>query len=151
MVNIISVVHLSPIGVFHFGNFQDFWNNCYSRANPVNRARLDRLIQLMSIGEQLIHEKYFIPLNDVKHIGFVFISSTEAMRRMEYAEDRELLTNPNNKVVLQIRETPSRTQTVATVYTNDLDYHIITSASDMSLTNIRRIVLSGPSELERQS
>ena len=150
MVNFVSIVHLSSVGTFSFRSFQDFWTFYYTGANPSHKVKLDRLLQLMAICEQTIHEKYFIPLDHIKNIGFVFVSTAEAIRRMEYSEDRELLLNPANKVVLQIREMPDTTQTVATVYTSDYKYHIITSASNMAFVAGRHFVLSSPGELGRQ-
>ena len=131
MVNLTSIIHITNRGTFHFGSFPEFWNHCYSRTATSNKSKMDRLLQLMSICDQTISDTYFIPLAQTKHIGFVYMSASEAVRRMTYPQDRKLLTNPSNEVVLQIREKPNLTQTVATVYTEN-DYHIITSASNMT-------------------
>ena len=146
MVNLVSIIHLTDRGDFHFGNFQEFWDHCYNRTITANKPKMDRLKVLMDNCDQFLSEKYLIPRAHIRSIGYVFMSATEAIRRMEYSEDRELLTNPSNKVVLQIKEKPvagqsQLTQTVATVYT-DTEYHIITSASKLAMATGRAINLT---------
>ena len=118
MVNIISVISIADT-VHHFDSWDQCWASFLTVAGPQRRPNMDRMRQSMDLCEQTVAQMFNVPIAHAKNISAIFGNSVEAIRRLRQDDiTKNMLLDPNNKVVLQIRHQTAgvRAFRIATVY-----------------------------------
>lgn len=129
MVNIVSVISIGA-AIRHFDSWDNFWAFFEIQAGPQRRAQLDRMKQAAILCEQTVAQLFNVPVANAKDIYAIFGSSAETIRRLQQDDiTKNMLLDPNNKVVLQIKhEVAGQTRgfRIATVYSPQICHTVKT-------------------------
>jgi hypothetical protein len=116
MVNISTVVVISPDTIQSFKGFDSFWRQAMENfPNNQKAARLQHKRDLDKDAIDLAND-YGINPAHMANICFIFPSYQWAKRELDDFETRDLLCNPDNVITLQIRKKSSGTMLVTTVH-----------------------------------
>lgn len=131
MVNIAAIVVISRSNVLAFNSVQENWALVMSKATTATRIRKQsRNKKLAQMLDQLISLKYQIPLEDAKHVILVFGNVKETLKHVRDENIRDLVFNPENRIVLVILDVPPVYKTIITIYTKDEHELLISTVSE---------------------
>jgi hypothetical protein len=103
MVNIVAIVVINPNSTLTFNSFDSWWQTVINTSSHQKRiarlnikARRDRLAIKLS-------NKYDIPIQRMKNVGFLFSSTKQVKEAMLDYENRSLLCDPDTSIILHLR------------------------------------------------
>jgi len=131
MVNIQAIIVVSRNNVIGFNSVQENWTFILSKATtPARLQKQIRNKKLAKMQDQLISMKYQIPIDNVKHVILAFGNIKETISHLRDENTRELIFNPENRVVVVIIDVPPTYKTITTIYTKSEHKHIISTVSE---------------------
>jgi len=128
MVNIQSIVCISPFSTIVFNSFNEYWV-AMKRSHTNNATKLERLLKRKKLAdtyEEALALKLEVDKTVVENIVTVFGTVREANRRLSDPYTREILFDLNNRVVVIAKDDGRMAQVIATVHMGE-DYENIIS------------------------
>lgn len=117
MVNIQCVILVSTGRTEIYASFEDFWTSYLSKESAEGRTTLLRYRHNLEIADKTLADHHNLTGDQVRHISFLFGGLIKTTRQLEDIEARDLITNLNNKVVLQIsRSAPGVVTNIITIH-----------------------------------
>jgi hypothetical protein len=93
----------------------------------MHRAKLLQFKQLSDAFSQVVASKYGFTQEETANVAYLFGHIKEATNRLEDVAVRNLVFNLENRLVVELKNSPSRgSYTVLTIHRDD-DYEIITT------------------------
>ena len=120
MVNIQCVIFVSRTQTQIHPNFESYWTKYLCDSSPQGRPGLVRIRHSLQVGDRALAGLHNLSEDQVRYSSFLFGGVRKTFRQFEDVEVRDLVTNLDNKIVLQIKKIgPGLVTNIITIHTND--------------------------------
>lgn len=120
MVNIQCVIFISRTQTQIHPSLESYWTKYLSDSSPQGRPGLVRIRHLLQVGDRALAGLHNLSEDQVRNSSFLFGGVLKAFRQFEDIEIRDLVTNLDNKIILQIKRIgPGLVTNIITIHSND--------------------------------
>ena len=120
MVNIQCVIFVSRTQTQIHPNFESYWTKYLCDSSPQGRPGLVRIRHSLQVGDRALAGLHNLSEDQVRYSSFLFGGVRKTFRQFEDIEIRDLVTNLDNKIVLQIKRIgPNLVTNIITIHTSD--------------------------------
>lgn len=121
MVNIQSVILVSTTRTTDrteiYASFEDFWTTYLSKESAEGRTTLQRYRHNLQIADKALADLHNLTEDQVRNLSFLFGGMIKTTRQLEDIELRDLITNLENKVILQVsRSAPGKVTNIISIH-----------------------------------
>jgi len=120
MVNIktVTIIGTEPVSVYE--DFDSYWRDQVAKATEPRKTRLLRLKQHWDWGAVCFAQSVDLPPPCLANVIFLFGSPEKTYIELTKPRIKELLSNPNSIVTLQLKKTaPGKNAIIALVHTRE--------------------------------
>jgi len=116
MVNIQAIVYIDNTGTVSFDSFPEYWAFLNRSLNQAEKNRMTKYKQMMVACAIAMSSKYGYSMTETENIVLAFGTIKQTNEGMKIFANRDLLCNLENKVIVEIKETPIGTHIVTTIH-----------------------------------
>lgn len=127
MVNIQSVTTVNDDQTYVFDSYSAYWNHVMASASSTWKQKMIKIKTLAVQAEKEFSEKYNVPAVDVQNVCFLFGTTANTRRHLMDIHTRELVFNPQHRVVVNMRRGRNKCAITTIIY-RPFDHQIIESS-----------------------
>jgi hypothetical protein len=127
MVNIQAITVVSDTQTNVFDSYDAYYNHIMASATSSWKQKMIKVKALAVQAEREFSELYGVPIMDIQNVCFVFGTTANARRHLRDLHTRELVLNPEHRIVVNMRRSQGRCAVTTIIY-RPFDHQIIESS-----------------------